>query len=66
MQKEKTCSPILFLKSRSKQSEDTYKTYKHKLTTILRKCEKNFNTKLLELNKDKLEKNMETTKQYYK
>ena len=39
-----------FLKSRSKQSEDKYKTYKNKLTTILRKCEKNYNTKLLELN----------------
>ena len=43
-----------FLKSRSKQSEDKYKTYKNKLTTILRKCEKNYNTKLLELNKGNL------------
>ena len=31
-----------FLKSRSKQqSEDKYKTYKNKLTTILGKCEQN-------------------------
>ena len=44
----------MFLKSRSKQSEDKYKTYKNKLTTILRKCEKNYNTKLLELNKGNL------------
>ena len=43
-----------FLKSRSKQSEDKYKTYKNKLTTILRTCEKNYNTKLLELNKGNL------------
>ena len=43
-----------FLKSRSKQSEDKYKTYKNKLTTILRKYEKNYNIKLLELNKGNL------------
>ena len=43
-----------FLKSRSKQSEDKYKTYTNKLTTILKKCEKNYNTKLLELNKGNL------------
>ena len=55
MQEEKLaiqicCSQIY----RSKQSEDKYKTYKNKLTTILRKCEKNYNTKLLELNKGNL------------
>ena len=43
-----------FLKSRSRQSEDKYKTYKNKLTTIPRKCEKNDNTKLPELNKGNL------------
>ena len=43
-----------FLKSRSKQSEYKYKTYKNKLTSILRKCEKNYNTRLLELNKGNL------------
>ena len=43
-----------FLKSRSKQSENKYKTYKNKLTFILRKCEKIYNTKLLELNKGNL------------
>ncbi len=42
------------LKSRSKQSEDKYKTYKNKLTSILRKCEKIYNTKRLELNKGNL------------
>ena len=35
------------------QSEDKHKTYKN-ITTILRKCEKNYNTKLLELNKGNL------------
>ena len=43
-----------FLKSRSKQSEDKYKTCKNKLTTILRKCVKNYNTTFLELNKGHL------------
>ena len=42
------------LNSRSKQSEDKYKTYKNKLTSILRKCEKIYNTKRLELNKGNL------------
>ena len=52
--KKKNLLYKMFLKSRSKQSEDKYKTYKNKLTTILRKCEKNYNTKLLELNKGNL------------
>ena len=49
--KKKNLLYKMFLKSRSKQSEDKYKTYKNKLTTILRKCEKNYNTKLIELKK---------------
>ena len=38
----------------SQQSEDKYKTNTNKLITILRKCEKNYDTKLLELNKGNL------------
>ena len=52
--KKKNLQYKYFLKSRSKQSEDKYKTYTNKLTSILRKCEKNYNTKLLELNKGNL------------
>ena len=33
--KEEKLAIQIFLKSRSKQSEDKYKTYKNKLTTIL-------------------------------
>ena len=34
-----------FLKSRSKETESRYKTYKNKLTGILRYCEKEYHNK---------------------
>ena len=40
-----------FLKTRTNVSEDKYKKYKNKLTAILRRCEKQYFTELLEINK---------------
>ena len=40
-----------FLKTRTNVSEEKYKKYKNKLTAILRRCEKQYFTELLEINK---------------
>ena len=40
-----------FLKTRTNVSEEKYKKYKNKLTAILRRCEKQYLTELLEINK---------------
>ena len=40
-----------FLKTRTIVSEEKYKKYKNKLTAILRRCEKQYFTELLEINK---------------
>ena len=40
-----------FLKTRTNVSEEKYKKYKNKLTAILRHCEKQYFTELLEINK---------------
>ena len=40
-----------FLKTRTNVSEEKYKTYKNKLTAMLRRCEKQYFTELLEINK---------------
>ena len=39
------------LKTRTNVSEEKYKKYKNKLTAILRRCEKQYFTELLEINK---------------
>ena len=43
-----------YLKSKSTIAYSKYKTYKNKLTTILRNCEKNYYANLLELHKSNL------------
>ena len=43
-----------FLTSRSSMSEIRYKTYKNKLTSILRYCEKQYYSDLLKINKNNM------------
>uniref|UniRef100_A0A3Q3KL62 Reverse transcriptase domain-containing protein n=1 Tax=Monopterus albus TaxID=43700 RepID=A0A3Q3KL62_MONAL len=43
-----------FIKDRSKKAEEKYKTYKNKLTEILRRCKKLYYSKILEDNKNNI------------
>lgn len=43
-----------YIKKRSPQTEAKYKTYKNKLTTVLRKCKKEYYQTLLEKNKNNI------------